>query len=145
MFKRVQSFLIILLMFQLVLGSTAWMYSAHLCKMEDGCDESTEMSCCMDEEVVEVDDSNCSSEILVPTNTSESCCFEVNTYFNFPLYRIFKTEVPAEQLTIAFLGNLSIDVIGFNHVLNQNYSQLIFEDAESPPDEKGILFSVFRI
>ena len=145
MFKKGQSFLLILLMFQLILGSTAWMYSAHLCKMEDGCDESTEMSCCMDEEVVEVDDSNCSSEILVPTNTSESCCFEVNTYFNFPLYRIFKTEVPAEQLTIAFLGNLSIDVIGFNHVLNQNYSQLIFEDAESPPDEKGILFSVFRI
>ena len=145
MFKRVQSFLIILLMFQLVLGSTAWMYSAHLCRMEDGCDESTEMTCCMDEEVVEVGDSNCSSEILVPTSTTESCCFEVNTYFNFPLYRIFKTEVPADQLTIAFLGNLSIDVVGFNQVLKAEHSQLIFADAESPPDEKGILFSVFRI
>ena len=145
MFKKGQSFLLILLMFQLILGSTAWMYSAQLCRMEDGCDESTEMSCCMDEEVVEVDDSNCSSEILVPTNSTESCCFEVNTYFNFPLYRIFKTEIPADQLTIAFLGNLPIDVVGFNHVLKAEHSQLSFADSESPPDEKLVLFSVFRI
>jgi hypothetical protein len=145
MFKKGQSFLLILLMFQLVLGATTWMHSAHLCRMEDGCDESTEMSCCMEEDVVEVDDSNYSSEILVPTNTTESCCFEVYTYFNFPLYRIFKTEVPADQLTIAYLGNLSIDVIGFNQVLKAEHSQLIFADAESPPDEKLILFSVFRI
>jgi hypothetical protein len=145
MFKRVQPFLIILLMFQLVLGATAWMYSAQLCKMEDGCDESTEMSCCMDEELVEVDDSNCSSEILFPTTTTESCCFEVNTYFNFPLYRILKTELPSDHSTISFLGNLSIYVIGFNHLLKAEHSQLIFAAAESPPDEKGILFSVFRI
>ena len=145
MFKKGQSILLILIMFQLILGATAWMYSGHLCKMEDGCSESSEATCCMDEETFALENSPLLNEFECPTNTPESCCFEINTYFNFPLYRIFKTEVPADQLTIAYLGNLSIDVVGFNHVLKAEHSQLIFADAESPPDEKGILFSVFRI
>ena len=145
MFKKGQSILLILIMFQLILGATAWMYSGHLCKMEDGCSESSEATCCMDEETFALENSPLLNEFECPTNTPESCCFEINTYFNFPLYRIFKTELPSDFFSIAFLGNLSIDVIGFNQLNKEDSGQLNFANSESPPIEKLVLYSVFRI
>ncbi|MBK9638392.1 MAG: hypothetical protein IPO63_11450 [Bacteroidetes bacterium] len=145
MFKKGQPFLLILLMLQLVLGATAWMHSGHLCKMDDGCSEASQATCCMEDEAIPLEHSPFLNEILNANNAEENCCFEINTYFNIPLYRIFKTELPSDHSTIAFLGNLSVDVAGFYPSQKDNFCQQIFAESASPPAEKLLLYSVFRI
>lgn len=145
MFKKVQQFLLILFMFQLVLGSTAWMYSSHFCKMEVGCDESTEVSCCSDELNTEAWEVLPAEESCCPPNTPQTCCFEINPYINFPVYRIIKTELPDDHTLVASLFQRSLDVLGGNSLLEPNHAGPDFTNADTSPPDKIILLGVFRI
>jgi hypothetical protein len=147
MFKRAQQFILILFMFQFVLGSTAWMYSSHFCKMQDGCADSMEASCCIDDgdaEVLEIptsDDSCCPSDFA----QTENCCFEISPYINFPVYRIVKTELPSDHVMVASLFERSLDLIAENSFVEGSGMSFNFPKIESPPLDKLILYSVFRI
>ncbi len=145
MFKKVQQFLLILFMFQFVLGSTAWMYSSHFCKMEDGCDESIDVSCCAQEMELDGMDIPSSDEMICPTSSTQSCCFEVNSYINFPVYRIIKTELPSDHIIVASLFEKSLDLLGGNAFFEEDHLCLNFSGAESPPQDKLTLLNVFRI
>lgn len=145
MFKRVQQFLLILFMFQFVLGSTAWMYSSHFCKMEDGCDELTVVSCCADEVNVEALEVPSAEESCCPPSSAQSCCFEINPYINFPVYRIIKTELPGDHFMVASLIQRSVEVLGGNILFERNQAWSDFTNADSSPPDKLILMGVFRI
>lgn len=145
MFKKVQQFLLILFMFQFVLGSTAWLYSSHFCKMEDECDEAKEVSCCAEEVYVEELKIPGSEEICCPSGPAQNCCFEINPYINFPVYRIIKTELPGDHFMVASLFQRSVDVLGGNILFEPNHVWSGFTNADSSPPDKLILLGVFRI
>jgi hypothetical protein len=144
MFKRAQQFLLILFMFQFVLGSTAWMYSSHFCKMQDDCAYSTEVSCGAESEYVDGVEVPAAESCCSPTSET-SCCFEINPYINFPVYRILKTELPDDNVVLALFFEKSLDVIGVSNAIDRNTLSLNFSDVESPPLDKHILYNVFRI
>lgn len=147
MFKRAQQFILILFMFQFVLGSTAWMYSSHFCKMQDGCADTLEASCCIEDGDAEVLEIPTSDDSCSPSDFAqmEDCCFEISPYLNFPVYRIVKTELPNDHVMVASLFERSLDMQGGNTLVDGSRARLSFSDVDSPHLDKHVLFSVFRI
>ncbi len=100
MAKRVLQSFLMLLMLLIFMGSAGWMYTAHFCKMEKSCDAVVDCDCCN-----EGDDSCNTSRSgmegdLAFSQAGDACCFEVNAYYNFPLYRSITVEIPVNQMAV---------------------------------------------
>lgn len=146
MLQRLFRPIVFLLMLLIFMGSAGWMYTSHFCKMEKSCVEEKNGACC------EENDKDCSlSPTLNPglinlQSSTESCCVNINLYYNFPLYRAFVLETPS-------LGFSFISVLP-DHLLNSTNSLLISlrkDGVKHPPDKypdlsrKLAVLNVFRV
>ncbi|MBL7923918.1 MAG: hypothetical protein JNL88_06950 [Bacteroidia bacterium] len=86
-----------LLMLLVFMGSAGWMYTAHLCRMQDQCETEME-ACCSDrpETCSPVPVSALAADFYAEGMASP-CCIDLNLYYNFPLYPVDKVEIPYAQ------------------------------------------------
>ena len=153
--------LLSLLVLLIFMGSAGWLYTGHFCKMEEACEEVISGDCCSDKgDACKVDQSAFVNEVPVQNATHESssevyysandenCCFDVDFYLNFPVYKTTSLAIPeAGFLSIDFMVNTCLNSSNF---LN---SSLGFAGMDSPPplDEWVSLsqrlaeLSVFRV
>lgn len=125
--------LLSLLVLLIFMGSAGWLYTGHFCKMEEACEEVVSGDCCSDKgdackvdqsafgddrlaQKVTSDRNESASENLYSTN-DETCCFDVDFYLNFPVYKTTSFGIPEA-------GFLSIDF-----VVNTNFNSSSFQNS----------------
>lgn len=145
MFKRTQHFILVLIMVQLVLGAAAWMYTAHLCKYDDGCGDTATMACCGAEDTFKAPELPSKGMAECHQGNESNCCYDVNTYINFPLYFSKKTELPMEKSLLVFLGDFCSNTVEVFQKEDHSLSDIYSPKSEAPPDKKWLFLSVFRI
>ena len=64
-----------------LLGTWGWLLPAHLCRMPSDC-MCEQVDACCEEEAVQ--------------RAVDECCFEVDNYFNFPVYSIERLPAPSQ-------------------------------------------------
>lgn len=95
MIHRILRPLVFLLTLLLFMGSAGWMYTGHFCKMEVSCEEINEDDCCNQLPIEKETSAETADGLFLSAPAAgETCCFDVNFYINFPLYRTTVVEIP---------------------------------------------------
>jgi hypothetical protein len=117
-------FLPMLALGMFLLGAWGWLLPAHLCRMPSDCLCGQVDSCCEEPAAIAVDD---------------QCCFEIDNYFNFPVY--FLERLPSPTLVFVLLA----DILTRNDDwISNSTAELLFSERP-PPDSplSGRLFLGF--